>query len=225
MGVLENQLSDARARYERAKRLDGMRRTVMQKTAGVLSEFTQLEKQGKLGNEGLTVIESLSSFQDTLSGFDSVRLINRPDYSETLAATDSALTKIEKIKAEINQVTKLANDLKQLNSKINRRGQHLIDGPTSSRIAEIAKSVSTLTAAKLPLPSETHPQLEKTGAGLRNLEDQIDDIMDREEIGLLRREMPSRSGVWRFRLTRTNSPMRSGYKLSLALRVLRLSTI
>src|SRR5207247_9996629 len=105
-------------------------------------------------------------------------------------------------------VAKLDNDMKHRNSKINGRSENLIDGPTSSRIAEIAKSVSTLTAAKLPLQSETHPQLEKTGAGLRNLEDQIDDIMDREEIGMLRPEMASRRGVWRIRLTMENSQIR-----------------
>ena len=43
LGVLKNQISDAQARYERAKRLDGMRQANMQRIARALSEFAQPE--------------------------------------------------------------------------------------------------------------------------------------------------------------------------------------
>ena len=93
IGTLENRVSDARARYDRAKQLDGMRQSYHAKIAAALSELAQPEIRGKLGNDGLAMIASLKSFQDTLSGFDSVRLIDRPDYSDALAATDDALVK------------------------------------------------------------------------------------------------------------------------------------
>ena len=199
---LENRVSDARARYEGAKRLDGVRQATMQKTAHALSELAQPEIRSKLGNDGLAMIASLKSFQDTLSRFDSVRLIDRPDYSNALAATDDALVKTEQLKAEILQVAQLAKDLKELNRRIDRRGRQLIDGPTSSRLADISKSVNILSAAKIPLSSQSRLQLADVRAALSGVEGSIDDIMDREETRILSREMPSRSGVWRFSVDR-----------------------
>ena len=198
LGILQNQISEAEARHERAKRLDGIRQATIQKTAGALSELAQSEIRGKLGNDGLAVIASLRNFQDTLSGFDSVRLINRPDYGETLAAANDALAKAQQFKAEIVQVAQLVNDLRELTNRIDRRGRRLPDGPTSSMVADIGKSVSALSAAKIPLSSQPRIQLSNTRVALNRVQDVVDEVMDREETRVLMRELPSRSGVWRF---------------------------
>jgi hypothetical protein len=198
LGELQNRVSDAGARYERAKKLDVTRQDTIQKTATTLSEFARPEIRGKLRNDGLAVIASLRSYQDTLSGFDSIRLINRLDYSDTLAATDGALAKTQQFKAEIAQVAQLVTDLKTLNNRIDRRGRQLLDGPTSSTLTGIGKSMDALSAAKIPLSSETHLQFADTRAALSRVEETVDDVMDREEKRILTREMPSRSGVWRF---------------------------
>ena len=86
LAILQNQVSDAEARYDRAKRLDSIRQATLQRTAAVLSELAQPEIRGKLGNDGLALIASLTKYQDTLSSFDIVRLINRPDYSDALSS-------------------------------------------------------------------------------------------------------------------------------------------
>ena len=198
LGGLQNQISDAGARYDRAKRLDGMRQTTMQKIGGALSELAQPEIRGKLGNDGLAVIASLRNFQDTLLAFDSVRLINRPDYGETLVATNDDLAKAQQFKAEIVQVTQLVNDLREFTNRIDRRGRRLLDGPTSSTVAEIGKSVSALNAAKIPLSSEPRVQLSNIRVALNRVQDVVDEVMDREETRVLMRGLPSRSGVWRF---------------------------
>jgi hypothetical protein len=198
LGVLQNQITDAGARYDRAKKLDGMRQASIQKIAAALSELAQPDIRGKLGNDGLAVITSLTSFQDTLSGFDSVRLINRADYTDTLAATDDALAKAQQFKGEIVEVAQLANDLQELNNRIDRRSRRLLDGPTSSTVADIGKSVSTLSSAKIPLSSEARLQLSNTRVALNRLPDVVDNVMDREEKRVLRREMPSQRGAWRF---------------------------
>jgi hypothetical protein len=198
LAVLENQISDGRAKYDRAKKLDGMRQVGMQKIAGALSELAQPEIRGKLGNDGLAVIASLKSFQDTLSGFDTVRLINRPDYTDTLAASDNALAKAQQFKGEIVEVAQLVNDLQELNIGIDRRGRRFLDGPTSSMVVDIGKSVSTLSSARIPLSSESRLQLSNTRVALNRIPDVVDNIMDREEKRILRREMPSQRGIWRF---------------------------
>ena len=58
LGILQNQISEAEARHERAKRLDGIRQATIQKTAGALSELAQPEIQGKLGNDGFAVSQA-----------------------------------------------------------------------------------------------------------------------------------------------------------------------
>ena len=162
LAVVQNQVLDAEARYHRAKSLDGKRQAIMQKIAGALSELEQPEIRGKLGNDGVAVIEGLKSYQATLKGFDGVRLIDRIDYSDTLAAADDALAKTQQFKNEIAQVAQLVNDLQELNRKIDRRGRRLLDGPTSSTVADIGKSVSRLSVAKIPLSSEARLQFSNT---------------------------------------------------------------
>jgi hypothetical protein len=176
--VLDNQISDARVRYDRAKKLDGLRQGVMLKIAGALSELARPEIQAKLGNDGPAVVASLRSYRDTLSGFDSIRLINRIDYSDTLAAADDALAKVQQFKDEIVQVAQVVNDLQELNNRIDRRGRKLLDGPTSSMVADVAKSVSTLRSAKIPLSSEARLQLSNTQVTLDRLPDVVDNVMD-----------------------------------------------
>ena len=152
------------------------------------------------------------------------RLINRPDYSDTLAAIEDALVKTQQFKAEIVQVAQLVNDLRELNNRIDRRGRRLLDGPTSSTVADIGKSVSMLSAAKIPLSSEARLQLSNTRLTLTASK------ISRRRYGRRRkahswREMPSRRGVWRFSVDRDKITDDSVYRLLLVLGVLRLSTI
>jgi hypothetical protein len=198
LGDLESKISDARARYDRAKQLDGERQAMMQKAAGALSEFQRPDIRDKLGNDGLTTIISLKSYQDTLSTFEGARLIDRPDYGDTLVAIDEALTKTQQFKAEMVQVAQLISDLKALNSKIDRRGRQLLDGPTSSAVVDISKSVNALSVAKIPLSPEVHSQFAGARTALSRLDASIDDVMDAEEKRILARQMPSRNGIWRF---------------------------
>jgi hypothetical protein len=65
-------------------------------------------------------------------------------------------------------------------------------------MADIAKSASTLSSAKIPLSSEARLQLSNTQVALNRLPDVVDNVMDREEKRILRGEMPSRKGVWKF---------------------------
>ena len=192
--------NEAEARYNRAKQLDGTRQAMMKKMAGALSELEQPEIGGKLGNDGVAVIEGLKSYQGTLKGFDGVRLIDQVDYSDALAAADDALAKAQQFKNEIAQVDQVVNDLQELNKRIDRRGRRLLDGPTSSTVADIGKSVSRLSAAKIPLSSEARLQLSDTRVTLNRLPKIVDNVMDGEEKSILGREMPTRRGAWRFSL-------------------------
>ncbi len=92
----------------------------------------------------------------------------------------------------------LANDLQELNNRIDRRGRRLLDGSTSSMVADVTKSVRTLSSAKIPLSSEDRLQLSSSRIALNRLPDVVDNAMDQEEKRVLRREMPSRKGAWRF---------------------------
>ena len=89
---------------------------------------------------------------------------------------------------------------KSLTRKFDRRGRRLLDGPTSSTVADIGKSVSRLSAAKIPLSSEARLQLSDTRVTLNRLPKIVDNVMDGEEKSILGREMPTRRGAWRFSL-------------------------
>ena len=68
----------------------------------------------------------------------------------------------------------------------------------SSTIADVGRSVRTLSAAKIPLSSEVRVQLADTRTTLSGIQDAVDDVMDQQEKRILVREMPSRNGPWRF---------------------------
>jgi hypothetical protein len=198
LAVVQNQVLDAEARYDRAKGLDGRRQAIMQKIARALSELEQPEIRSKLGNDGVAVIEGLKSCQAALQGFDGVRLIDRIDYSDTLAAANDALAKVHLFQNEIAQVAQLVNDLHELNKIVDRRGRRLLDDPTSSTVADIGRSVSMLSAAKIPLSSEAELQFSNTRVALNRLPDVVDYVMDGQEKAILIHEMPARRGAWRF---------------------------
>ena len=61
---VQNRISEAEARYSRAKTLDSTRQAMMQKMAGALSELERPEIRGTLGDDGLAVIASLRRYQD-----------------------------------------------------------------------------------------------------------------------------------------------------------------
>jgi hypothetical protein len=198
LAMLQNQILDAEARYDRAKKLDSIRQPTNQKIARALSELAQPEFRGKLGKDGLSVISSLKAQQDTLSDFDRVRLIDRIDYSETLVAVEGSLAKTQQFKEEILEVDQLFGDLEELNNRIDRRGRRFLDGPTSSTIADIGKQVRTSSSVKIPLTSEARVQLSNTRVALNRIQDVIDNVMDREEMRILRGALPAGTGAWRF---------------------------
>ena len=50
-------------------------------------------------------------------------MINRPNYSKRLSATEDALDKTEQFKVEMAQITLLTTGLKKLNGRIGDRGE------------------------------------------------------------------------------------------------------
>ena len=198
LAVLRDQVSDAEARYDRAKTLDSTRQATLQKISQALSEFGQPELRGKLGSDGIDVISSLTRYRETLTSMDSVRLASRNDYSETLLAAQGALAKTQVFKEEMDEVAQLAHDLQDLNNNIDRRGRRLLDQPTSSAVARVARAVNTLTSANIPLSAEAQILLSNSRAALSRLPDQVGIVTDREEKDNLRNELPSQRGVWRF---------------------------
>ena len=197
--ALQKRVSDAQIKYDRAKRFDEMRRTVMQKASTALSEFAQPEDQGKLSSDGLNIIAKLKAQFDVLSGFDAVPLVIRPDYSDPVMAAEDALDRIQAFKAEMRQVSVVISDLKKLNISIDERGRELLDASASSELAKLINITRTLSAAKIPLSPEGHRQLMEARTVLANLEHSVYAVMDREEKRIRIRELPTRSGAWAFR--------------------------
>ena len=196
---LQKQVSDAQSKYDRAKRFDEMRRTVMQKASTTLSELAQTENQSKLSSDGLGIIAKLKGQFDALTGFDAIPLITRPNYSETLTAAEDTLDRIGNVKAQMGQVTEVTAALNKLNNKIDERGRRWLDASTSFELTKLKSQTKTLSAAKFPLSPEDHHQLAEAQTLLAQLGSSIDSRMDREEKRVLTRELPSRSGSWAFR--------------------------
>ena len=96
------------------------------------------------------MIEGLKSYQGTLKGFDGVRLIDQVDYSDALAAADDALAKADDSRMKSHRLIRWSMSFRELN-KNRWTGQAVLEGSTSSTVADIGKSVSRLSAAKIPL--------------------------------------------------------------------------
>jgi hypothetical protein len=119
---LQDEVSDARAKYDRAQRLDDARRSIMQKLSKILSEFSRPEDRDKLSTDGLRVVSDLGAQFEALSRFDTIGLIARPDYSKTSAAAEDALEKVQQFKAEMQHITEETGAIGKLNNKVKERG-------------------------------------------------------------------------------------------------------
>src|SRR5207344_1820088 len=86
----------------------------------------------------------------------------------------------------------------KLNDQINKRGRKLLDNPTSSQLAELNRSLKTVNTAIIPLAQENRRQLSEVRRLLAQLEASVDGVMDREEMHVLIRDLPRRSGGWAF---------------------------
>ena len=153
--ALQKEISGAQGKYDAAEKLDKLRRKVIERASATVTEFAQPENRGRLSNDGLSTIATLKTETDTLSSFDTIPMINRPNYSKRLSATEDALDKTEQFKVEMAQITLLTTGLKKLNGRIGDRGWRLLDNPTSSQLAELNKSLKTVSAAKVPLVPES----------------------------------------------------------------------
>ena len=133
-----------------------------------------------------------------MSKFDSVPLIKRHDYSDTLAASDDALAQTKQFKVYMGQVAQVIEGRKGLRSRIDQRGRQFLDATTANQLTELDNSTRTLGAAKVPLSQEGLRQLKETQSLLERLEGSIDALMDREERRFLARGFPFRNGAWTF---------------------------
>ena len=196
--ALQKEISGAQGKYDAAEKLDKLRRKVIERASATVTEFAQPENRGRLSNDGLSTIATLKTETDTLSSFDTIPMINRPNYSKRLSATEDALDKTEQFKVEMAQITLLTTGLKKLNGRIGDRGWRLLDNPTSSQLAELNKSLKTVSAAKVPLVPESRHQLAEVQSLLAQLEASVDEVMDREEMRALFRDLPAEVEGGRF---------------------------
>ena len=190
---LQQQIPEAQARYDQAKRLDERRQSVIERLSVGLREFSQPENRDRLSTDGVRIaIDEVRSELDVLSELDGKPLLARSDYRETLSAADETLGRIAQFKADAAEISELSGGLRALTGKVDERGRHLLDAVTSAQLVNLNNSVKALNAAKIPLASESRRQLAHSSTSLRQLESTVDGVMDREEKRLLRAE-PSRS--------------------------------
>ena len=115
--ALQKEISGAQGKYDAAEKLDKLRRKVIERASATVTEFAQPRNRGRLSNDGLSTIATLKTETDTLSSFDTIPMINRPNYSKRLSATEDALDKTEQFKVEMAQITLLTTGLKKLNGQ------------------------------------------------------------------------------------------------------------
>jgi hypothetical protein len=202
LAALQQQVSEARARFDRAKTLDQMRRSAMLKLSDAVRQFSRPENRARLSPGGVATVTDLQTLFDTLSKLDNVPLIVRPDYSETLAAADDAFGRAQTAIVDMQQLAELTGGVRRVTDKIDKRGRSLLDEPTSSQLAGLSNSVKSLGAAKLPLSSDERRQLVAARANLDQFEQSVAAVMDREEKKSLMRTLPTRQGSWEFMFDR-----------------------
>ena len=190
---------EVQVKYDRAKMLDDRRQTVLANASRILREFADPEKEGKLSSDGLSIRANLKRQYDELSELDAAPLITRPDFSNTLTAAQGALDRIQQFRAEIAEVMQFIGHLRELNSRIDKRGRRLLNASTSAQLEELNNLGKGLSAAKIPLAQDDAHQLAGGRTRLAEFASAVDPLMDQEEIRFLMRELPSRSGSWAFR--------------------------
>ena len=78
-GKLERQVAEVQGQYDRAKTLDERRLSVMKIISAALSKFVRPELHSKLSGNGLSIINDAQANLESLSKFDNVPLVTRPE--------------------------------------------------------------------------------------------------------------------------------------------------
>jgi hypothetical protein len=171
----------AQAKYDRAKALDDRRRSALANITPIIAYFSPSEIRNRISNESGLIITSLNGQRDDLSRLDFVKLNERPDYVTVLSTTEDAVTKLQQLRAEIDQVDQLLADFRKLQERINARGQNLLDNQSSSQFKELSESTMFLKRENLPLTADAHKKLVQSQSIFVNLDSTIDAVMDQEE--------------------------------------------
>ena len=202
--VLQQQVADTKIRHERLRSLDETRRSLMHRLLAAANEFSRPENHARLAPDGHGTLLKLKSDLGALSGLDNVPLFTRPDYSKMLTAADDTLKLIDQFRADMVHLSELDNGLRNLHSKVDERGRHLLDAKNSAQLETLSKSTKVLTAAHIPLAAEHRQGLADARSGLGHLESAVGGVMDREEKALLARKFPFRRGGWQFKFEKDN---------------------
>jgi hypothetical protein len=177
LAALERQFLAAQARYNEAKARDERRLAVLEKAEPVFSQFSGTVS-GRLSGEAASQLTNLRAKRDILARLDGIRLLERPDYTADLAVAEDTITRLGPVRAEIDEVDRLAADLTALKTRIDARGRKLLDTATSSTLDEIDKSVASLAGAKIPLVPEAREKLPQVRSRLERLASIVDAVMD-----------------------------------------------
>lgn len=177
LAALERQFLAAQARYNEAKARNERRVAVLEKAEPVFSQFSGTVS-GRLSVEAASQLTNLRAKRDALARLAGIRLLEQPDYTPDLAAAEDAIARLGPVRAEIEEVDRLAADLTALKTRIDTRGRKLLDTTTSSTLDEIDKSVASLAGAKIPLAPEAREKLPQVRSRLERLAGIVDAVMD-----------------------------------------------
>ena len=166
---LEQRVAAAQAKYDRAAALDDKRRSILERSGKTLAYFSPPDVQGKLSGEGNALLKNLKARRDELSRLGTLRIIERPDYNETMAGAEDLIEKLQRVQAEVIKVGQLTEGFAKVKGKIEGREQPL-DAVTSTRFNELGQAVRQLEATKLPLSVEVANQLSQTQIALTEVE-------------------------------------------------------
>jgi len=195
---LQKQVSEAQAKYDRAKTLDQLRLKVLQNASTTLNEFARPDYRNKLSADGVSVVTKLQREADALLELDTTPLVIRQDYTDAVTAAEKTVNECQQFKTEIAQLTELTEGLRRLDGRIDQRGRNLLDSSSLSQLVELNNSARTLTTIKVPITGDGRRQLTAAQALLGQLETSIDVVMDTEEKRILVRNLPQQSGRWIF---------------------------
>jgi hypothetical protein len=168
---LQQQVSDAQSRFDQAKKIDDERQSVMQRLAAASQEFSRPENRKRLSRDGVRVAtDGVKSTLETLSKLDGIPLLSRPDYSASLIAANQTLSQLGQFEADITKISQLGAAALELNGKIAQYGRRPLDKDTSAQLANLNTSVKTLSAAAIPLTTESRQRLADATNTLREIQ-------------------------------------------------------
>ncbi|RAI38986.1 hypothetical protein CH341_26785 [Rhodoplanes roseus] len=175
--ALEKRFLSARSRYDEAKALDERRRAALS-TADLMLDQLSKNASSRLSTEAGSQLANLRARRALLVQLDSTKLLERPDYGADLAAVEDVLARLDRTRDEIDDINRLAADLKALKVKIDGRGRKSLDAATASDLAEIEKSTASLVSAKVPLTSDARETIVQVRSRLERLASSVDAVMD-----------------------------------------------